>query len=194
LKLPRRSTYSAPTWLLAVVDGFSLEAGRHVHAQDREALERLCRYGTRPPFALERLSRAHDGQLVLRFKKARDDGATGVTFSPMELMRRLAALVPPPGFHATSYHGVFAGRARVHAKVVPAPYAPSPAPPADVPRHEAAASTERSLSWAELLFRTRGVDVLRCLRCGGRMKLVAFITEPDLARDILKRLGLAPPA
>jgi hypothetical protein len=180
--------------LAALVEGFSLEAGRHVHAHDREALERLCRYGTRPPFALERLSRTDEGQLVLRFKKARDDGATGVTFSPLEFMRRLAALVPPPGFHATSYHGVFASRAKVRAQVVPPPSVPSPEAPSDAPPPPDSATAERSLCWAELLFRTRGVDVLRCLKCGGRMKLIAFITEPNLARDILQRLGLAPPA
>jgi len=41
---------------------------------------------------MERLSSTDDGQLVLRFKKPRADGSVGVTFSPMELMRRLAAL------------------------------------------------------------------------------------------------------
>ena len=38
------------------MDGFSLHAGVRVHANDRKGLERLCRYVTRPPLAVERLT------------------------------------------------------------------------------------------------------------------------------------------
>ena len=37
--------------LCAKVAGFSLHAGRFVHAADRDGLERLCRYGLRAPFS-----------------------------------------------------------------------------------------------------------------------------------------------
>ena len=37
-------------------DGYTLHAARVVRANDREGLERLCRYGLRAPFALERFS------------------------------------------------------------------------------------------------------------------------------------------
>ena len=55
--------------------------------------------------------------------------------------------------------------------------------------------TRRSL-WAELLQRVFEVDALRCPRCGGRMRVLAAITEVDLARRILACLNLptrAPP-
>src|SRR5205823_4028663 len=39
---PRRKRQSA------LVDGFSLHAGVHLHANDREGLEKLCGYGARP--------------------------------------------------------------------------------------------------------------------------------------------------
>jgi hypothetical protein len=35
------------------------------------------------------------------------------------------------------------------------------------------------LAWAELFRRVFRTDVLRCERCGGRMKVLAFITERD---------------
>jgi hypothetical protein len=182
--------------LVALVEGFSLEAGRHVHENDTEALERLCRYGSRPPLSMERLSRTEDDRLELRFKKPLADGSTGIRLTPMELMRRLAGLVLPPGFHAVSYHGVFASRAKVRPKLVPA----APGPPAEVPELsdaldlcQASPPRERYLSWAQLMARTRAVDVLRCARCGGEMELLAFVTEPNLAAEVLRRLGLAPP-
>lgn len=53
---------------------------------------------------------------------------------------------------------------------------------------------DRYLSWAELMKRTRGVDVLRCERCAGRMTIRAFITDPDVARQILSRLASPKPS
>ena len=173
------------------MEGFSLEATRHVHENDREGLERLLRYGARPPLAMERLSRREDGQLVLRFKKALADGSSHVVLSPLELMRRLAGLVAAPGFHLLTYHGVFAARAKVRARIAPPP-APSPEHPPDVPAPPpdfiASEPNLRYLPWAELLRRTRGLDVLRCVSCGGRMELVAVVTDPALAQEILDHL------
>lgn len=133
----------------------------------------------------------------MRFKKPLADGTTGIHLTPMELMRRLAGLVLPPGFHALSYHGVFAARAKARPKLLPA----APTSPVDSPRPSRALdlespspAPERYLSWAELLYRTRGVDILRCAKCGRTMELVAFVTEPDLAAELPERLGLAPPA
>jgi len=50
----------------AYLDGFSLHAGVGIHANDRDGLERLCRYALRPPLALSRLSAGPDGRLVYR--------------------------------------------------------------------------------------------------------------------------------
>jgi hypothetical protein len=36
------------------LEGFSLHANTHLHANDRQGLERLCRYGARGALALER--------------------------------------------------------------------------------------------------------------------------------------------
>ncbi|MCP4743488.1 MAG: ATP-dependent helicase HrpA [Actinomycetales bacterium] len=49
---------------------------------------------------------------------------------------------------------------------------------------------EHARSWAELLQRTFAVDVLRCPTCGGRRHRVATLTDPLIARRILKHLRL----
>lgn len=54
----------------------------------------------------------------------------------------------------------------------------------------------RRLRWAPLLQRVFGVDALRCPHCGSRMRLLAAIEDPVVARKILGGLGLparAPP-
>ena len=47
----------------------------------------------------------------------------------------------------------------------------------------------RYRGWAELLARTFGLDVLQCPGCGGRMKLLAVITEHKSVMRYLKRVG-----
>ena len=39
--------------------------------------------------------------------------------------------------------------------------------------------------WAQLIYRIYEVHPLTCDRCGGEMKILAFITEPGLIRTIL---------
>jgi len=48
----------------ALMEGFSLHAHTHLHANDRQGLERLCRYGARGALALERLSRVEGGRIA----------------------------------------------------------------------------------------------------------------------------------
>ncbi len=85
---PRRKRQSA------FVDGFSLHAGVHLHANDREGLEKLCGYGARPPFALERLSALPDGRICYRLKRPTSDGRTELLLAPTEFLRKLASLIP----------------------------------------------------------------------------------------------------
>ena len=92
-----------PGHCCALVEGFSVHAGVCVAARDRVQLERLLRYASRPPLSNERLSLLPDGKLLYRLKRRWSDGTTHVIYEPMELMIRLAALVPPPRFNVTRY-------------------------------------------------------------------------------------------
>jgi hypothetical protein len=52
------------------------------------------------------------------------------------------------------------------------------------------------VDWATLMRRSFDVDVLACARCGGRLHLLAVITETESVRRLLAHLGLssdAPP-
>jgi hypothetical protein len=104
----------------ASVGGVSVHANVAVPARDRRRLERLCRYGARPPVASERLSRLEDGRLLYRLKHRWRDGTTHVVFTPQELVEKLAALVPPPRLHLVRYHGVLGPCASERDRIVPA--------------------------------------------------------------------------
>ena len=62
------------------------------------------------------------------FPKAWSDGTSHLLLSPMELLEKRAALVPPPLAHLLRYHGVLAPRARDCDRIVPTqPVAEGPA-------------------------------------------------------------------
>ncbi len=76
--------------------GLSLHAGIGVEADQREKLERLTRYVSRPPMAEERLDVTAQGQVRYGLKTAYRDGTTHIVPDPLDFIARLAALVPPP--------------------------------------------------------------------------------------------------
>lgn len=103
----------------AMVEGFSVHAGICVPARDRVRLERLLRYGLRPPLSSERLSLLADGRLLYKLKRRWSDGTNHVIYEPMELMERLAALVPPPRFNLTRFYGVLGPASTLRPLIVP---------------------------------------------------------------------------
>jgi len=48
----------------------------------------------------------------------------------------------------------------------------------------------RSKGWAEMIRKVHEVDPMICPRCGGRTKVVAFLTEHAVAGRIIRHLGL----
>ena len=70
--MPRESDFKQH--LCADISGFSLHAAVRCEADDRQALEQLCRYITRPALANERVQTNAAGQVVLKLKTPWRDG------------------------------------------------------------------------------------------------------------------------
>ena len=143
---------------------------------------------------------------MYRLPHARPDGQRAVGLDPLELLDRLARLVPPPRLHRHRYHGVLAPHARlrraVTARANQAVDGVVAIPPA---RCQGAADSERAAArvrsaairlWAALLARIYEVFPLICPRCGGAVRLIAFLTERAAIARILTHLGepTVPPA
>jgi hypothetical protein len=62
-------------------------------------LEQLWRHSTRRALSEEEIQLNTSGQVELKLKTQWRDGTTRLGMSPLELMQRLAALVPPPRTH-----------------------------------------------------------------------------------------------
>jgi hypothetical protein len=174
--------------------GFDLYASPPVAAKDRNRLERMLRYMLRPPVAQGRLVDFTDGRVALELKQPWDDGTSHIVFEPLELLEKLAAIIPRPQSNQIIYHGVLGARAKWRKQVVKygRPELPDLPETDDV---DDGKSTEpedgpRYYTWAELMRRTFDIDVMMCEQCGGRMQLLALIEDPAVIKKILEHLGL----
>ena len=77
-------------------------------AYQRDKLERLCRYISRPAVSEKRLTLTANGQVRYELKNPYRNGTTHVIFEPLDFIAKLAALVPKPRVNLTRFHGVFA--------------------------------------------------------------------------------------
>jgi len=169
----------------------------------------------RPPIAIERLKLLSDGRLLYKLKKKWRDGTSHIIFQPLELMERLAALVPAPRFNMIRYSGVLAPSAAWRQRIIPKNMEAPCVLPASSEKYgqntrvhggtgslafaaqEGKTENEkgshprpRRYAWAELLKRVFSVDVLKCNRCGNTMRILCAINPPDAIRKILDCLGL----
>jgi hypothetical protein len=79
----------------AEYEGFNVHAGVHIAVGDDAGRERLFRYGARPALALDRLRRLPDGRFAYRVKYARAGRAKHRVMTGLELLARIAAILPP---------------------------------------------------------------------------------------------------
>jgi hypothetical protein len=80
-------------------------ASRPPTAPDASA---CCATLARPPFALERLRQLDGEQLSYDHPKSGPGGSGPQILTPLKLLDRLAAVVPPPRVHRHRYFGVLA--------------------------------------------------------------------------------------
>ena len=169
----------------ARVHGFSLHANTAIPAHRRDQLERLMRYTGRGAVSLERLEQDTPGDLLYPFTHPWSDGTTGIRLSPLELLEKLAALVPLPRVHLVRYAGCLAPHSTLRAAIIPT-------------RRQQGVDGEETTtgtpywSWARLLGRVFGLDMRTCPFCRrGTLRIIAVITQEAVITRILRHLQLA---
>jgi hypothetical protein len=187
--------------------GFSVDAGVCIEAHDRAALERLRKEGAALVY---RCAKQHSEP----GSDTRGAKVDELHLTPLELIARIAALVPPPRTHRHRYFGVLAPNSPLRAAVTalaapvqpakqvvvqtepattgegapwvaPLGHAISPTPEPAPPKRSPA-----HYLWAVLIARIYEVFPLLCPLCGGQMRLIAFIPEGTQIRKILDHIGV----
>jgi hypothetical protein len=169
----------------ASVNGFSLHANTEVPAHRRDQLERFMRYTGRGALSLERLAQDANGDLIYRFTRPWSDGTTGMKLAPLELLEKLAAIVPLPRAHLVRYGGCLAPHSTLRAAIIPTPRQQG------VDGDASQAGTPY-WHWARLLGRVFDLDMATCPLCRrGSLRIIAAITQESVMTRILRHLKLA---
>jgi hypothetical protein len=120
--------------------------------------------GSRTKYGRPRLARLSDGRLTYRLKTPWPDGTTHAVMERVDLLERLAALVPAPRVHGIHFYDVLVPAAKWRPHVVP---------------------------W---ISRPSDAGVSQCPRCLRSMRIIVAIHALRPARKILESLGLPCPA
>jgi hypothetical protein len=162
-----------------------LHAHTQVPAHRRDELERLLRYTARGAVSLERLAQDANGDLVYTFTPPWSDGTTGIRLTPLELLEKLAALIPLPHSHLVRYGGCLAPHSHLRGCVIPTPRQQG------MDGEEAPPGTPY-WPWARLLGRVFGLEMATCPFCRrGSLHIIAVITQESVITRILRHLQLA---
>ena len=179
---------------VAKESGFSLHAGVAAQAWERQKLERLCRYITRPAVSEKRLSLTSSGNIRYQLKTPYSDGTTHVIFEPLDFIAKLAALVPKPRVNLTRFHGVFAPNSKHRVEVTPAKRGKGRTH--QETEDKTPEQRHKAMSWAQRLKRVFNIDVTICPECGGEAKVIACVEDQvviDKIFDHLMKKGALPP-
>ncbi len=169
--------------------GFSLHAGVATKANERAKLERLCRYITRPAVSTKRLSLTRNGQVRYELKTPWRNGTTHVIFEPLDFISRLVSLIPKPRVNLTRFHGIFAPKSKYRVLVTPAKRGRvKKVKIPDEAQDQTAAEKRASMTWARRLKRVFNIDIETCSECGGEVRIIASIEDPEVIRKILAHL------
>ena len=165
--------------------GFSAHVGEAIPFEDKKAIEDVACYVVRSALSLKKLVYL-DGQKAVLYR-SRMNPSLGRNFEamdPLEWLARLADHIPDPGKHRTHLYARYANRVRGER------------PPEEVTSHgddqEQPKKRRCSPSWARLISKVFHADPLVCKRCGGPLKVVAYITDTVAIRQILDHLDLSP--
>ncbi|MGH9463011.1 MAG: IS91 family transposase [Vicinamibacteria bacterium] len=164
--------------------GFGVHNRTTVYPQDSDGLHKLARYLMRPPVNLSRLRYHRDSQLLLYEPKPAQELDEEPLVDPLEFLARVLIHIPEPQKHLVHFYGVYANRVRETYRG-----RDNERIGADGEAEDATPRRTLSKRWRELIYRIYEVDPLDCHRSGARMKILAFLIDPNVIRQILDHLG-----
>ena len=159
--------------------GFNVHS--RVRARTTIEAERVGKYMVRPVLSLERLCLdEREGRVGYRWGR---QAVELETMDYLEFIARVTSHIPDRGQVMVRYYGLYAnahrGKVRKASRV-----------PAALGMMEDESRRLPSQGWSEMIRKVYEVDPLICPRCGGRMKVVAFLTEYAVVDRIIRHLEL----
>ena len=120
-------------------------------------------------------------------------------YDPLDFLAQITQHIPDPNRHLVLYYGHYSNRSRgkrrlaaeaaemlAAAAMAGRPPSPPPAPDPPDPPDLARLRMQARSRWAALIKRVYEVDPLTCEKCGGEMRIIAFLTREEDVRRVLK--------
>ena len=159
--------------------GFGVYCGDRIYPKDARSTENMARYIIRASFSQERMKYYPDEAKVTYKSKY---GKDTKEFSSLEWMAALVSHIPDRGGQTVRYFGRYSNAVRGSLKKQDA----------TLQWHIIEDENPKSLnrSWARLIKKIYEVDPLICPKCGGSMRIIAFIEDYKVVRKILDWLRI----
>jgi hypothetical protein len=189
--------------------GFSVDNSVRIIAGDHVGMQRLIEYIARCPFSLARMvSLTKDGKIIYRaahpnchpFPLSGDMSLlAGIprnfeVFDPLDFLAEVTQHIPNKGEHQIRYYGFYSNKNRGLQKKRRPELAEGKNPRVEqIPGMLETDTPFRKkcrITWAALIKAVYEVDPLKCPKCGGTMKIIAFIENAPVIEKILRHCEL----
>jgi hypothetical protein len=176
---------------------FSVHNGSSVARDDEEGKEAISQYIIRNTFSLEKLTYNEETNTVI-YQSKMTSGKNKRNFqiyTPEEFIAAITQHIPEKSFQMVRYYGWYSNKSRGLRKKqgIPKPGEPPEQVPYNIEIIDVSGYRPPripSKKWRECIKKIYEVDPLCCPKCGGEMKIISFINEYLVIRQILKHLGL----
>jgi hypothetical protein len=163
--------------------GFSVDNSVTVYPSDEQGLERLARYMIRSPVSLQRLNYIPETQQVLYQSNKGHDQEDSDVIDSMEFLARVLMHVPDLNKAYIRNYGIYSNRSQLKPR--------KDSTFAEATQNEdppCVSNSNLRRRWANLIRRVYQAEPLICQKCGSKMRILSFITQPRVINKILEHL------
>lgn len=167
--------------------GFNVHGREEIDGGDAQAIEEIARYISRAAISVQRVKyNAEEGTVTVFDRKVKTHTKTA-NYTILEFMSLLSSHIPSSYESLVYYYGIYSSSHR--GKEKRDGHADQKLEVEEVRGRKGITEGKVTSSWARLIRKIFKVDPLQCERCGGTMKIVAFITNAHEVKKILKHIN-----
>ena len=160
--------------------GFNVFCTDRIYPRSASSMENLARYIIRASFSQERMNYIVEQSKVIYKSK---NGNDTKEFDVLDFIASIASHIPNKNEQMVRYNGYYSNVCRGRRKkdnIIEADFT--------IQDNECTKGANKS--WARLIKKIYEVDPLICPKCGGQMRIIAFIEDYKVVKKILDYLGI----
>ena len=166
--------------------GFNAFIGELINPADTKQLSFCARYLKKCPLSNERITIIeNNGETIIEYAAYKNGAKKTRLLSPLHFLAELQQHLPNTWEQTTRFLGAYSARTRgAKNRLSTADSATVESLPEPKPKS--------SSSWARLMKKIFELDPLKCPRCGGPMKIKAFVTAQSEIQRLTDNLKISP--